>query len=299
MKKQIEEIKTEKGIVIRITTEDERFYCRVGKNPITGLPEIMQFVPSVTWISGFYPKGIAFYKWLAQKGWDEAEALKTAAGDKGSKIHLAIADLLGVDEKTKKPNEVKIDSKYLNKSTGQAEELTPDEYEAIISFKNWYEEEQPKEILGSEFVVFGDGYAGTIDILYRKQDGRLVVLDVKSGQNIWPEYELQISAYVKALFMGEPIKGTVAGEPIMRELLQVGYKRNKSKFKVTEVPDRYDLFLSAKNIWSHETEGIQPLQRDFPLSISLAELLKDESTVSILEPVAEGVKKIRKLKPNE
>ena len=33
-------------------------------------------------IAGHYPKGIAFYKWLAEKGWDESQALKSAAGDK-------------------------------------------------------------------------------------------------------------------------------------------------------------------------------------------------------------------------
>jgi hypothetical protein len=58
------------------------------ENPVTKFPEF-RYVPPVTWIAGHYPKRIAFYKWFAEKGWDESQALKSAAGDKGSKLHEA------------------------------------------------------------------------------------------------------------------------------------------------------------------------------------------------------------------
>jgi hypothetical protein len=92
MKKDIINKDKERGIV-QITTFDERWYARPTEDPITKLPRF-EFVPSVTWIADHYPKGVGFYKWLANKGWDEAEAIKSAAGDKGSKVHLAIADLI-------------------------------------------------------------------------------------------------------------------------------------------------------------------------------------------------------------
>ena len=92
MKKLIRDVDEKRGIV-QITTYDERWYAHEVKDPITGIPTVI-FVPSVTWVAESYPKGIAFYKWLADKGWDEAEAIKEAAGDKGSKVHHAIEDLL-------------------------------------------------------------------------------------------------------------------------------------------------------------------------------------------------------------
>lgn len=73
MKKIIEDILKEKGIK-RVTTADERWYIRPSTNLLTGLPGY-EYVPSVTWIAGCYPKGVAFYKWLANHGWDEAEAV--------------------------------------------------------------------------------------------------------------------------------------------------------------------------------------------------------------------------------
>jgi hypothetical protein len=74
MKKEIREVKD--GIV-QITTVDERWYVKALKDE-EGILKVV-FVPSITWIAGHYPKGIAFYKWLAGKGWDEAEALKQSA----------------------------------------------------------------------------------------------------------------------------------------------------------------------------------------------------------------------------
>ena len=183
MKKEIRTADPERGIV-QITTYDERWYARETKNPNTGLPTIA-FVPSVTWIAGHYPKGIQFYKWLADKGWDEAEAIKAAAGDKGSMVHKAIADLVS-------GHEIRMDAKYLNPSTGQEAELSVQEYEALMSFKESFDQEQP-EVLQSEHVVFQDvhGYAGTVDLKLRMKDGLVWIVDVKTSQSIWPEYELR------------------------------------------------------------------------------------------------------------
>ena len=243
MKRLIKEYKKE-GYV-QITTVDERWYDREGK-----------FYPSVTWICDYYPKGIAFYKWLAQKGWNEAEAIKTTAGDKGSKVHAAIVDLL--DNK-----EVKIDSKYFSELSNQEEELTPQEYECLMSFVNWFKAVKPK-VIAREFAVFNDGYnyAGTVDLLCLIDD-KPWIIDFKTGKYIWPSWELQVSAYK----YGEMNTGST--EEAKLGILQLGYNRNKNKYKFTEIQDKFDLFLAAKSIFESECAKIQPKQLDFPLSLKL------------------------------
>ena len=246
----------EKGIK-RITTVDERFYVKPSVNTVTQLPEY-KFVPSVTWITGHYPKGIAFYKWLAQKGWDESEAIKQAAGNKGSKVHSAISDL--IDGK-----EVKMDAKYLNKDSGQEEELTLEEYECLMAFTKWFKEVKP-EVIAKETVVWSDkyNYAGTIDLVC-KIDGKVWIVDYKTGQYVWPEYELQLSAYRQALTEDVSMKEVATDLAI----LQIGYKRNKDGYKWNEIEDKFNLFLAAKAIWKNETEGEKPLQKDYPVMLSL------------------------------
>jgi len=236
--------------VIQITTLDERWYIKQE-----GL-----YVPSSTWIASFYPKGINYMKWLASKGWDEAEAIKIAAGNKGSKIHQAVYALLQGEE-------VKMSSEFYNEK-GQLEELVPEEYHALMTFADWFHQLKPKVIF-NEQVVFGkinkedkedkedEDYAGTIDLLC-EIDGVKWLIDIKTGQYIWPEHELQLSSYFHAL----GIEGNMA-------FLQLGYKRNKAGWKLTPCKDKFHLFKAAYQIWKNECANISPLQRDYPTSIKL------------------------------
>ena len=156
MKKIIREIK-EQGIV-QVTIADERWYIKEVPSEKTKSIDIIT-VPSVTWICSYYPKGIQFYKWLAEKGWDEAEAIKSAAGDKGSKVHYAITDL--ISGKT-----VKMTDMYLNPTTEKAEELTLEEYDCLLSFKQFCDDYKPI-FLFNEVTVFNHerNYAGTVDLI--------------------------------------------------------------------------------------------------------------------------------------
>lgn len=235
------EKRTVKDGVVQITTTDERWY------------EVKdRFIPSVTWICDSYPKGIAFYKWLAdKKNWDEAEAQRDSAGAQGSKVHKAIEDLLN-------KKEVKMNDKYLNTKTEEMEELTVSEWEAIMSFENWYKETKP-EVIDKEFTVIGDNYAGTVDLLC-VIDNKVWIIDFKTSQYIWPAHELQVSAYRNA-FQGKPVEHI--------GILQLGYRRNKRLWKLTEVDDKYDLFQHAYAIWQNEHGGEKPRQKDYPLKIQL------------------------------
>lgn len=255
MKKDIVLVDKKKKIY-QITTTDERWYTQESKDEKTGLP-VFQFIPSITWIAGHYPKGIAFYKWLASKSWDEAEAIKTSAGDKGSKVHQAIENLIGGAT-------VKMDDKYINNSTGQAEELTVDEYKCICAFELWARETKPKFLM-SETTVISEkyGFAGTTDCV-AQIGSDIYVIDFKTSQYIWPEQVIQVSAYKQALHeMGRKTS------KVKLAILQLGYQRNKKLYKFTEIEDKFKLFLHAKAIWENETKGQRPKQIELPMEIKL------------------------------
>lgn len=256
MKKEIRVVDKEKGI-LRVTTADERWYYRELPLRDPGSPAF-EFVPSVTWICDHYPKGTEFFKWLASKGWDEAEAIKSSAGDRGTRVHKAIQDLI-------EGREILIDSKYPSSDDGAEKELTFDEYEAVLSFALWYSENKPR-IIAWEFVVWGDGYAGTVDLLC-EIDGKIWLVDFKTSAYIWPSHELQVSSYKKAVNLAD--FGIEPDREINLGILQVGFKRNKKRFKFTAVEDQYQEFLAAKVIWSKEQKGVEPKQRDYPMSVKL------------------------------
>ena len=175
--------------------------------------------------------------------------------------------------------EFKIDTKVMDKTSGEMRELSLEELICVKSFVAWREETKP-EIVATEITIFDEkyGYAGTIDLVCRI-DGVLYVVDFKTSKQIWREHELQVSAYRHALETGEnPLyekneNGTETGKMIApidmkTAILQVGYNRNKAGFKFTETPDQFDMFLTAKKIWEMEREGKDIKVLDFPIVLS-------------------------------
>ena len=307
MKKIIRTVDDKRGIV-QVTCSDERHYLKPGIDPTTELP-VYKAVPSVTWIAGFWPKGIGFYRWLADKGWDEAEAAKSAAGDKGSRVHLAIDRIL-------KGQEFRIDTKVEDRSRSTEQEAAMSElnYEELLcvkSFLDWRQETEADyeiETIANEITIFSEinGYAGTVDWIVRltpKPSGKtggdnplklagatVFVIDFKTSKQVWKEHELQISAYRVALENGEnPLyeknpNGTETDEMVdvsglHTAILQLGYDKNRAGYKFTEIEDAFPQFKIAQQIWAEETNGNTPgfTQRDFPIVLSPAkEVPKEE-----------------------
>lgn len=284
MKKVIRKVDEEKGIH-QITIADERWYSKEVKNEKTGVPE-MKFVPSVTWITQSYPKGIGYFKWLAERGWDEAEAIKTQAGDKGTKVHLAIEDIM-------QGKEVRIDSKYPNKSTGNDEELTLEECDAVLSFINWRKEKEIDYIVETitfEKTLFSDqhDYAGTMDWAVKltnkaTKEAEYWIIDFKTSQYVWPSHELQLNAYKRCIENGENVIQDFDITNIRMGILQVGYLKNKAGYKFTEIQNDFDMFLVAQKIWKKEHGTEQPKIRDYPIVLSPA-LTLEEVVETLPEP---------------
>lgn len=265
MKKDIEIINKELGIY-RVTTLGERWYARPSLQTENGMPEY-EFFPSITWIAGHYPKGIGFYKWLADRGWDESQALKEAAGDKGSKVHYACSDVdkgMRIDV---------VNGKYLNPSTRQPENLSVEEVDCILSYRNFIEEYQPY-VLADEITGFGENYAGTADKVVAfageapGSPRQIAIIDLKTSKAIWEEYRLQISA-LSHMGIDYAGMGITDEEWANRKLfiLQLGYKLNRAGFKLTLIEDKYPMFQVAWQLWKNENPDARPKEAVYPLFI--------------------------------
>jgi len=251
MKKYIEE---KDNNIVQITIADERWYVKSDEEGNR------LFVPSVTWITSFYPKGKGFEMWLKKMG-EDADEVKMAAAEKGSRIHKACVDL--IDGKT-----VKMDSVYTD-DEGEDKELTLEEFEAVMSFVDFCKEYKP-EFIDREFVVWSDehNYAGTVDILC-EIGGIPYIIDLKSSQGVYSSHIIQVSAYKNAFMEGLVVEGEDDPLEINLAILQLGYRKNKKRFKFNEIDDQFDLFLSARNIWENETKGIEPFKKDYPYELSI------------------------------
>jgi len=271
MKKDIKQIITvNKEKICRVTTSDERWYGKDLINKETGLPDGIEWLPSVTWIKSYYYTSPYLVKWIAAQGMTEAERIRKEAGVKGDRIHQATEnlDINGA---------VGISDNYLNKETGEMEELTVDEIIGINSYKDYVDEFHPI-LLANEMTVFGENYAGTLDRIWNiPEDGKnqIWIIDLKTGKSIWKDMILQVSAYSHAKIDYESMDITKEDWDNRKlGILQLGYNKyrtpGKSKYKFTEIPDRYDLFEMAYKVWAEENPNNEPRQKDFPLIIKSA-----------------------------
>lgn len=242
---KIEHRKVNDGI-LQITTSDERWYTDDEEN----------FYKSNSWVTSFWPKGRGFEEWLKKNG-DETEALLKDAGNKGSKVHQAIEDLLrGV--------EVEFDAKYMNHNLGKEEELTADEYWTLMTFVAWWNEftkEHKVKVLAVEKSAinkeYGVGY--TLDLLL-DVDGEKIIIDHKTSPKIYMSHKLQ------TWFMKMSEKADKC------YILQLGYNLNKAGYKLTEVEGELENeYKACLTIWEREVEKEKqlPPQKDYPMSLKV------------------------------
>lgn len=279
--------------IVCLTTLGERWYSKPCTNPETGNDEIV-FRPSVTFICDYYPKGPGFMKWAKQNG-EASDEIARLAADRGYKVHLAVAVLNqgGIVKGISADSQVA--DKFLNPTTGIEEELTPDEYDAVLSYAEWWDEEGKKffKIIDSEFVTWPDpeelseqtgypeiafAYAGTVDLKVEQLVDRAVmiaagyktwtgekgstgIIDMKTSKDVWPSHKMQGASYA------------VSEKADWAATLHLNYTKNKYKlFKMfpIDVKHWFRLFMSTKNIWSEENEDISPKQRDYPFEVRLS-----------------------------
>ena len=255
MKYEIRTVIEERGL-LQVTTMDERWYTERG--PAGSVP---QYFPSSTWIAGCYPKGIEYMKWLASKGWNEAEAAKNAGGARGSKAHKGCEMLLDGQE-------IRYNTKITNRD-GYEEELTTEEYRCLMSFADWFKETNVEKVFLVEKSGINpvEGYGGTIDLVC-VINGVVWIIDFKTSAYIWKEYELQLSSYKHLLPYILPELG-IDYEKVKIGILQLGYTKNRKGFKFTELEDKFALFMHAKAIWAEENSEALPAQKDYPLTLKL------------------------------
>lgn len=257
------EIKKVQDGLVQWTVGDERWYYVEAED---------QWYPSVTWVLNSYPKGKGYQDWRDKLGGEAADEMRDEAGRKGGRVHNAIAAMI-YNHMTGKAFAIRHNDVFPD-NEGQLKELNAEEYQAIISFAEWWKETDPIPVAFETVCVSeSEGYAGTIDFVCEIA-GERWVLDFKTSKSVQTTHELQVAAYVNT---PQALGATRAA------ILQVGYGKNKRGWKFTEVEDlsdKYQVFLATKRIWWHENKNVTPKGYEFPEFVQL-ENLTEQLTESI------------------
>ncbi len=169
------------------------------------------YVPAVSWILKIgFPKGTRFYEYLLSVTKQESKQILEAAGDRGTRVHAAIDNLI-------EGAEISMEALYPNDITGRPEKLNLSEYSCLLAFQAWADRFKP-HVIPVKRTLATDSFAGTLDILCSIQltagqkvtlNGKLitltetkrvkVLLDWKTSGGIYSEYKAQVAAYYEAI----------------------------------------------------------------------------------------------------
>ena len=164
--------------------------------------------------------------WYARQGMDAAKKTMKTRADFGSLMHKSIEVLL------------------------KGEEIHTENYDKLLIddlelFREW-QKENDVEVEAIEQHLWSDKYlyAGTCDCI-AKVNGKLLILDWKTSKAIYPEYFLQLAAYVMAFEEQTGIK--VKGVGILR--MRDGKKEFIEK-SYAEIKQEFEVFLAAMKIYN-------------------------------------------------
>jgi len=122
---------------------------------------------------------------------------------------------------------------------------------------NYLESTKPK-VLYTETTVFNvdHGYAGTLDLITEDQGGSIWMLDYKTGNRIYPEHGLQLSAYKNATHL-KTKEGKIIPMPKIDKTGIIHLTKDAS-FSAIEVNEPFEVFLHAYEVykWGKERNVI-------------------------------------------
>jgi hypothetical protein len=252
----------------RIEFLDSRFY----QDQKTGL-----YLPSVTTILDCYPKGYGYYEWLKQVG-EDADEIRDEAGRKGSKVHQLTEDYddglecCMIDENG-------------NPLFKQIEWAM---FERYVEFRDRFKE---YELIANEvhYTSPNLGYGGTLDRVFEKMifPGSVIVsdkkkrksvverilLDIKTGNAIYPHYWLQQAAYAKLwneINPDQPIdqiailwlKSSTRTEGKTGDIQGKGWKLY---FPDQPIEHYWNLFRATFALWKEENKNLVPRNLSYQL----------------------------------
>jgi len=232
----------------QLTLLDSRFYTT----------EEGGWVPSVTTILEAYPKDYHFFKGLKENG-EEADAIRDAAGRRGSNVHAMTEAYDAGAEVTLLTDDGRVAWRL-------------DEWAMFERFVEFSQKYKPG-ILQSEqnYVSQWLGFAGTIDRIIQL-NGKTILLDIKTSNMVHETYWLQLAAYrellrhvggvevqeVGVLWLNAKTRGEGRGGAIQGKGWQLLTKDDTS--------DDWELFKHTQALWKAKNKDVLPRQLTYSLT---------------------------------
>lgn len=200
-------------------------------------------------------KGEWYDLWLMNNG-VEAVKIRDDAAASGSKCHNAC-------EEYQKTGKIQL-KEPASAVTVNKDLYTKTEVKKLKGFVNWVKDFKPKWLYTESTIWdFEEDYAGTMDILC-EIDGKVCLLDIKTGSSIHDNAWFQVAAYKKALekLIGKKIDHV--GIIHLKSTTKKGYQftMDNDKKKPRNVDNDFQAFLCTKFLFNVMNPNFKPKEQE-------------------------------------
>lgn len=221
-----------------------------------------EYYPSVTTVLSYMPKNKFFDEWLKDVG-HNADIILERASKEGTQVHNAAEALMEGKEVT-----------WLDEYGNTKYSLQV--WHMILKFAEFWKTYKPK-LIKAEGLIYSKTYkyAGRYDII-AELDGEIWLLDIKTSNSLNKSYDLQLSAYIKAIKEVHDIDIQRAGIIWLKSTKRTESKRpgiyQGKGWEVKEVVDfdhNFELFKHVHALFTEDNKELSPSVLTFPTTIKV------------------------------
>ena len=154
---------------------------------------------------------------------------------------------------------------------GQTVSVPPELDYVMKSFHEWQNGEH-LTLVDTETAIYAPDYAGTIDALFKRDNGAFLLVDFKTSKQIYPEYDVQVFSYVDAI--ANSVEGSI---DIEGQVIRLG--KEEPDFEVMEISNYRD---RLGKLWRGALAFHTALEEDKVYQKSLKEKANDNQRRSML-----------------
>jgi hypothetical protein len=149
----------------------DRFYARVNDVDVKWYPSVTRIIKATS------PTPPGLIAWYAKHGVEGANQLRDEAAERGTQMHILF-------------------ERYMAGQTIEMAGLGEFHSKALMSFDAFFRKDV-HEVYAVEMLLYSDRheYAGTCDLVCKLNNGKIAIIDFKSGTSVYDDYAVQLEMY--------------------------------------------------------------------------------------------------------
>jgi hypothetical protein len=149
----------------------DRFYARVNDVDVKWYPSVTRIIKATS------PTPPGLIAWYAKHGVEGANQLRDEAAERGTQMHILF-------------------ERYMAGQTVEMTGLSEFHSKALMSFDAFFRKDVA-EVYAVEMLLYSDRheFAGTCDLVCKLNNGKIAIVDFKSGNHIHEDYAVQLEMY--------------------------------------------------------------------------------------------------------